>query len=67
MATVRTLPSTPAPTSAEDAQAAVVNATRNLNESYRRWPSVRRLGRSLDHELETNHLGARIQETYRSG
>lgn len=63
---MRTLPDVPAPTSAEDAAAAVESATRNLNESYRRWPSVRRVAGSLDRELETDHLGARIQETYRS-
>jgi len=62
---MRTPPNT-APTSAADAQAAVESATRNLNESYRRWPSVRRIAGALDEELATNHLGERIQESYRS-
>lgn len=63
---MRTPPDVPAPTSADDARAAVEQATANLRESYRRWPSVRRVAGALDAELTTNHLGERIQETYRS-
>ena len=59
-------PPTEAPTSGDAARAAAASAAGKLAESNRRWPAVRRVAAALDRVLEENHLGAKIQETYRS-
>jgi len=59
------VPDVTAPTSADEANAALAKADESMAESSRRWPSVRRVTK-LQEELNTDYLGARIQETYRS-